>query len=148
MRARSKRMWTVSLLLIGVVVTAALLISAFRQNLMYFYTPTQIADGEAPIDRSVRVGGLVKEDTFKREDGTLTVNFVITDTAKDVTASYTGILPDLFREGQGIVARGKVNEAGIFMADEVLAKHDENYMPPEAADAMAAAMAAKTVESN
>lgn len=148
MRARSKRMWTVSLLLIGVVVTAALLISAFRQNLMYFYTPTQIADGEAPIDRSVRVGGLVKEDTFKREHGTLTVNFVITDTAKDVTASYTGILPDLFREGQGIVARGKVNEAGIFVADEVLAKHDENYMPPEAADAMAAAMAAKTVESN
>ena len=145
MKARSKRMWTVSLLLVGIVVTAALLITAFKQNLMYFYSPTQVADGEAPIDRSVRVGGLVKEGTFEREDGTLTVNFMITDTAKDVPTTYTGILPDLFREGQGIVARRKVDESGVFVAEEVLAKHDENYMPPEAADAMAAAMAAKTV---
>lgn len=145
MKARSKRMWTVSLLLIGIVITVALLITAFKQNLMYFYSPTQIAAGEAPVNRSVRVGGLVKEGTFKRDDDSLTVNFIITDTAKDVLTTYTGILPDLFREGQGIVARGKVDETGTFVADEVLAKHDENYMPPEAADAMAAAMAAKTV---
>ncbi len=145
MKPRKKRMWAVSLLVIGVALTTALLITAFKQNLLYFYSPTQIAAGEAPLDRSVRVGGLVKDGSFKRQDGSLTVSFVITDTAKDIPVTYTGILPDLFREGQGIVARGKVIAGGKFVAEEVLAKHDENYMPPEAADAMAAAQAAKTL---
>jgi cytochrome c-type biogenesis protein CcmE len=136
-------MITVAALVIGMGITAVLLVTAFKQNLMYFYTPTQIANGEAAIDKSIRIGGLVMDGSLKRTDGTLDINFEVTDKANQVPVKYTGILPDLFREGQGIVARGKMNAEGFFVADEILAKHDENYMPPEAQDALDAAKTLK-----
>ncbi len=143
MKPRRKRMITVAALVIGMGITAVLLVTAFKQNLMYFYTPTQIANGEAAIDKSIRIGGLVMDGSLKRTNGTLDINFEVTDKANQVPVKYTGILPDLFREGQGIVARGKMNAEGFFVADEILAKHDENYMPPEAQDALDAAKTLK-----
>jgi len=140
---RRKRMLTVAVLLIGMSITAILLVSAFKQNLLYFYTPTQIANGEASIDKGIRVGGLVKEGSLKRTEGTLDIRFLVTDEVNDIPVKYSGILPDLFREGQGIVARGKMDADGVFIADEILAKHDENYMPPEAQDALDAAKTLK-----
>jgi len=142
-KPRRKRMITVAALVIGMGITAVLLVTAFKQNLMYFYTPTQIANGEAAIDKSIRIGGLVMDGSLKRTNGTLDINFEVTDKANQVPVKYTGILPDLFREGQGIVARGKMNAEGFFVADEILAKHDENYMPPEAQDALDAAKTLK-----
>jgi cytochrome c-type biogenesis protein CcmE len=124
-------------------ITAILLISAFKQNLLYFYTPTQIANGEASIDKSIRIGGLVKDGSLQRTDGTLDIHFLVTDEVNEFPVTYNGILPDLFREGQGIVARGKINGEGVFVAEEILAKHDENYMPPEAQDALDAAKTLK-----
>ena len=115
-------------------IAAALLLNAFQSNLVFFFTPSQIAAGEAPQGRTFRVGGMVKTDTVKRDN--LTVQFVVTDTAKEVPVRYTGILPDLFREGKGVVAQGKLGADGLFVASEVLAKHDENYMPPEAQHAL------------
>ena len=115
-------------------IAAALLLNAFQSNLVFFFTPSQIAAGEAPQGRTFRVGGMVKVDTVKRDN--LTVQFVVTDTAKEVPVRYTGILPDLFREGKGVVAQGKLGADGLFVASEVLAKHDENYMPPEAQHAV------------
>ena len=115
-------------------IAAALLLNAFQSNLVFFFTPSQIAAGEAPQGRIFRVGGMVKTDTVKRDN--LTVQFVVTDTAKEVPVRYTGILPDLFREGKGVVAQGKLGADGLFVASEVLAKHDENYMPPEAQHAV------------
>ena len=144
MTPRRKRMITVAVLLVGMSITAILLISAFQQNLLYFYTPTQIANGEASIDKGIRIGGLVKEGSLKRTDGTLDISFLVTDKVNDIPVEYSGILPDLFREGQGIVARGKMNGNGVFIAEEILAKHDENYMPPEAQDALDAA---KTIDN-
>ena len=133
---RKKRLGLAGLLLLGVAGAAALLLSAFSENLVYFYTPTEIARGEAPAARTFRVGGLVKEGSVERADDSLRVRFVITDTSADVPIRYEGVLPDLFREGQGIVADGRLGEAGLFIAERVLAKHDENYMPPEAAEAL------------
>ncbi len=119
---------------LGIAVT--LVLNAFRSNLVFFFTPTQIADGEAPTGKTFRVGGLVEEGSVKREgDGTI-VTFRVTDSAKTIVVSYKGILPDLFKEGRGIVAQGMVQSDGSFRASEVLAKHDENYMPPEAAEAL------------
>ena len=109
-------------------------LQAFRSNLVFFYTPTQIAKGEAPKNHAFRIGGLVKTGSLKR-DG-ITVHFIVTDTAKDTPVSYTGILPDLFKEGRGVVAEGQLNNDGQFTASQVLAKHDENYMPPEAKAAL------------
>jgi len=109
-------------------------LNAFESNLVFFFSPSQIESGEAPKNRMFRVGGLVKEGSVKRDN--LTVNFVVTDTAKEVRVSYTGILPDLFKEGKGVVAQGKLDDGGHFTATEVLAKHDENYMPPEAKHAV------------
>jgi cytochrome c-type biogenesis protein CcmE len=106
---------------------------------MYFYSPTEIHAGKAPADRAIRVGGLVVDGSVRREGNSLAVQFDLTDNAAVVPVTYTGILPDLFREGQGIVAMGRINNEGLFVADEVLAKHDENYMPPEVADALNAA---------
>jgi cytochrome c-type biogenesis protein CcmE len=131
MTARHKRMWTVALIVGGVAAATAFALQAFQKNLLYFYSPTQVLSGEAPQNRVFRVGGMVEQGTVRRESGSLEVRFTLTDYAERVVVSYTGVLPDLFREGQGIIARGRLGEEGTFVAEEVLAKHDENYMPPE-----------------
>jgi cytochrome c-type biogenesis protein CcmE len=135
MTPRQKRMVTVVAILAGVGIATTFALKAFNQNLLYYYSPTQISAGEAPTSRTFRVGGLVQNNSVKREPGSLEVTFVLTDFEKEVPVSYTGILPDLFREGQGIIARGKLDN-GRFVAEEVLAKHDENYMPPEVKDSL------------
>jgi cytochrome c-type biogenesis protein CcmE len=135
MTPRQKRMVTVVAILAGVGVATTFALKAFNQNLLYYYSPTQISAGEAPTARTFRVGGLVQNNSVKREAGSLEVRFVLTDFQKEVPVSYTGILPDLFREGQGIIARGKLDN-GRFVAEEVLAKHDENYMPPEVKESL------------
>jgi cytochrome c-type biogenesis protein CcmE len=117
-------------------IAAALVLNAFQSNLVFFFTPTQVASHEAPRDRAFRIGGLVEAGSVLREKDALTVRFRVTDTAKTIPVVYTGILPDLFREGKGVVAQGKLGADGTFRASEVLAKHDENYMPPEAAEAL------------
>ena len=139
MNKRSKRKLLVVMVVFGVAVAAVLGLTAFEENLLYFYSPTQVAAGEAPDNRKFRVGGLVVAGTVVRATDSLLVKFDLTDNAKTMTVEYSGILPDLFREGQGIVALGEKNSSGTFVADEVLAKHDENYMPPEVADALKAA---------
>lgn len=122
---------------VGILSVAVLLVlNAFQSNLVFFFTPTQVAAKEAPIGKSFRIGGLVEEGSIQRESNGTTINFAITDTAQVIKVAYQGILPDLFKEGKGVVAQGKIAENGIFYADEVLAKHDENYMPPEAASAL------------
>ena len=136
MTPRRKRIFIVSFILIGISIAATLILTAFEENLMYFYSPTEIANGEAPKVRPFRIGGLVLTDSVKRNPNNLKVNFVLTDTINEIKVIYDGILPDLFREGQGIVANGKMKSDNIFVADEVLAKHDENYMPPEVAKAL------------
>jgi len=133
---RKKRLIIVAAILFGVSATVGLGLYAMQQNINLFYTPTQIVGGEAPLDVRLRAGGLVKEGSVVRDQDTLDVDFVVTDGDADVTIRYGGILPDLFREGQGIVAMGRLNEAGVMVADEVLAKHDENYMPPEVSSAL------------
>ena len=137
--ARKKRLYLIALMVIGVGIAVAFALNAFNQNLMFFYSPTEVIDGEAPRDHTFRLGGLVTDGSVQRQPDGLTVQFDVTDTAKNVTVQYTGILPDLFREGQGIVAHGSLRDDGVFVADEVLAKHDENYMPPEVADSLQAA---------
>ena len=141
MKTRHKRLLLilVGLAILGVI--AALVLNAFRSNLVFFYSPTQVAAGEAPTGKPFRIGGLVKEGSLKREADGVTLTFVVTDTDKDLAVRYTGILPDLFREGKGAVAQGKIGDGGVFVASEVLAKHDENYMPPEAAQAVGEAHA-------
>ena len=133
---RKKRLIFVFLIVLGIGAAAALGLSAFQENLLYFYTPSQVAEGAAPKGRAFRVGGLVETGSVKRESDGLTVHFTVTDTAKSIPITYKGILPDLFREGQGIVATGRLDAGGAFVAEEVLAKHDENYMPPEASYAI------------
>ena len=135
MTPRRQRLLLVGLVLGGVILSAALALRAFRENLVYFFSPTQVSAGEAPA-RAFRLGGMVVDKSVERETGSLTVRFLLTDFAHTVPVSYTGILPDLFREGQGIVAIGQM-QGDTFVANEVLAKHDENYMPPEVADALA-----------
>ena len=134
MKPRHKRAALIGGGLAALGLAAYLVLNAFESNLVFFFTPSQIASGEAPKNRTFRVGGMVKEGSVKRDN--LTVAFVVTDTAKEVSVSYTGILPDLFREGKGVVAQGKLGNDGHFTATEVLAKHDENYMPPEAQHAV------------
>jgi cytochrome c-type biogenesis protein CcmE len=131
MTPRRKRMATVAAILVGVGIATAFALQAFQKNLLYYYSPSQIKAGEAPSNRSFRVGGLVENGSLKREPGSLEVHFTLTDYAQEMVVSYTGVLPDLFREGQGVIARGKLGPDGSFVAEEVLAKHDENYMPPE-----------------
>ncbi|WP_447591846.1 cytochrome c maturation protein CcmE [Aquipseudomonas campi] len=133
---RKKRLYIVLAILAGVGIAVSLALSALQENINLFYTPTQIANGEAPVDSRIRAGGMVAEGSLKRTGDSLDVEFVVTDFAKSVTIRYRGILPDLFREGQGIVALGKLNTDGVLIADEVLAKHDENYMPPEVTKAL------------
>jgi cytochrome c-type biogenesis protein CcmE len=128
-------------------IAAALVLNAFQSNLVFFFTPTQIAAGEAPTGKTFRIGGMVKEGSLQRQPDGLTVRFIVTDTAKEFPVAYQGILPDLFREGKGVVAQGKLGADGLFTASEVLAKHDENYMPPEAQHAVDQAQKAqKTVK--
>ena len=136
---RKKRLLTVCGILAGMAVATALILTAFEKNLMYFYSPSEVAAGDAPSGRKFRVGGLVVDGSVKRVPDSLAVQFTITDTVHEMNVAYEGILPDLFREGQGIVANGRTREDGVFEASEVLAKHDENYMPPEVASALAAA---------
>jgi cytochrome c-type biogenesis protein CcmE len=124
---------------------AAFVLNAFQSNLVFFFTPTQVLNNEAPKDKIFRIGGLVKVGSLQR-DGT-TVSFVVTDTAQDIAVSYTGLLPDLFKEGKGVVAQGRLDEKGQMTATEVLAKHDENYMPPEAQHALDKAAQARTSQS-
>jgi cytochrome c-type biogenesis protein CcmE len=132
MKSRHQRLFAVGLVLAGVGLGATFLLKAMNQNILYYYSPTQLEAGEAPEDRRFRVGGLVVDDSVVRTDGTMEVRFALTDEAHVVPVVYTGILPDLFREGQGIIAHGRMN-GSEFVADEILAKHDENYMPPEVA---------------
>jgi len=136
MKPRHKRVALIvaGLAILGIAVT--LVLSAFRSNLVFFFTPTQVVEHEAPQGRNFRIGGLVEKGSVKRQADGVTVRFVVTDTAKSVPVTFRGILPDLFKEGKGVVAQGKLGADGVFAASEVLAKHDENYMPPEAADAV------------
>lgn len=133
---RKKRLYLVLLVIAGVGIAVALALTALQQNINLFYTPSQIAAGEAPVDARIRAGGLVVEGSVKRSSETLETQFAVSDGDKQILISYDGILPDLFREGQGIVALGRINENRMLIADEVLAKHDEEYMPPEVALAM------------
>jgi len=136
---RRKRLLAVIGILAGMAIAALLITQAFKKNLMYFYSPSQVVAGKAPHSRDFRIGGLVVKGSVQRNPDNLKVRFTLSDTIKKVEVSYDGILPDLFREGQGIVANGHLNGQGVFVASEVLAKHDENYMPPEVADALAKA---------
>jgi cytochrome c-type biogenesis protein CcmE len=121
---------------LGAGTATALMLKAFQENLLYFYSPLQVKNGEAPVNRSFRIGGLVVAGSVQRDQNSLLIKFDLTDTVENVTVNYDGILPDLFREGQGIVANGQLGPEGVFQATEVLAKHDENYMPPEVAAAI------------
>lgn len=136
MKPRHKKLAIITAGVAALGVASVLVLNAFQSNLVFFFSPSQVAAKEAPIGKSFRIGGLVEEGSVKREDSSTTVRFAVTDTAKTIPVVYTGILPDLFREGKGVVAQGKISADGIFMADEVLAKHDENYMPPEAVEAL------------
>jgi cytochrome c-type biogenesis protein CcmE len=122
--------------LAALTVAMGLILSAFQQNLVFFFTPSQVAANEAPVGKTFRIGGMVEKGSVKRGEDGLTVKFLVTDTAKSIPVVYRGALPDLFREGKGVVAQGRVGTDGVFAASEVLAKHDENYMPPEAAEAV------------
>ena len=133
---RKKRLIIIGAILFGVAATVGLGLTALQENINLFYTPTQIVNGEAPQGVRIRAGGLVKEGSLTRSEDSLTVDFIVTDGDADTGIQYRGILPDLFREGQGIVAMGRLNDAGVLIADEILAKHDENYMPPEVSSAL------------
>jgi cytochrome c-type biogenesis protein CcmE len=143
MKPRHKRIAMVTGGLAALGIAAALVLSAFQKNLVFFYTPTQVAAHEVPQGRSFRIGGLVTPGSVERQADGVTVRFVVTDTAQSIPVAYRGVLPDLFREGKGVVAQGSLGADGRFNASEVLAKHDENYMPPEAAEALAKAHAGK-----
>jgi cytochrome c-type biogenesis protein CcmE len=136
MTPRQRRVALVVGILAGVSIAGALALSAFRENVMFFFDPTQVASGEAPIDKRFRLGGMVRPCSVDREQGSLEMSFVVTDFQQDVPVRYSGVVPDLFRENQGVVAHGRLGADGIFVADEILAKHDENYMPPEVARAI------------
>ena len=147
MKPRHKRLaWTAA----GIAVLGAattLVLTAFNRNLVFFFTPSQVAAREAPLDRSFRVGGMVEMGSVKRQPDGVTVRFAVTDTAKTIDVEYRGILPDLFKEGKGVVTQGRLAADGSFVASEVLAKHDENYMPPEAAHAVSQAQVDRAARS-
>lgn len=142
MKPRHKKIAAITSGVTALCVAVMLVLNAFQSNLVFFFTPTQVAANEAPVDKRFRIGGLVEMGSIQRNEG-LTVKFAVTDTAEVIPVVYTGILPDLFNEGKGVVAQGRLSVGGIFEADEVLAKHDENYMPPEAAMALEQAAEAK-----
>ena len=136
MKPRHKRLALIGIGLAALAGAAALILNAFQSNLVFFFTPSQVAAHEVPQGRSFRIGGLVQQGSLQRVGSGVTVRFVVTDTARSIPVEYDGILPDLFKEGRGVVAQGMLGADGVFHAKEVLAKHDENYMPPEAADAV------------
>jgi cytochrome c-type biogenesis protein CcmE len=136
MTPRRKRLFAVLAILVGVGAATALAMLAFQDNLLYFYNPSQVMAGEAPPDRTFRIGGMVTQGSLERTEGTLKIRFIVTDFKHSIPVNYEGLLPDLFREGQGVIAHGRLTESGEFVADEVLAKHDENYMPPEVAESL------------
>ena len=136
MTPRQRRITLVVGILVGVSIAGLLALNAFRENVMFFFDPSQIAAGEAPVDKRFRLGGMVRPGTVDRQAGTLDMSFVVTDFKHDVKVVYSGVVPDLFRENQGVVAHGRLGANGVFVADEILAKHDENYMPPEVARAI------------
>jgi len=136
MKQRHKRLLFIVGGLAGLGLAATFVFNALNSNMQFFFSPTEVVENKAPQNTSFRLGGLVKEGSLDREDDGLTVHFLVTDNAESVKVTYKGILPDLFREGQGIVTQGRFNETGNFIATEVLAKHDEEYMPPEVADAL------------
>ena len=143
MKPRQQRMLAVGLAVAGLGVATLLTLQAFKENMMFFVEISEVSEGNYPQDRNFRVGGLVVEGSVSREPGELEVAFDLTDLNNKLTVNYDGILPDLFREGQGIIAHGQLDDSGTFIADEVLAKHDENYMPPEVAESLAKAAAAQ-----
>jgi cytochrome c-type biogenesis protein CcmE len=143
MKPRRQRMLAVGLAAAGIVIAVGLTLRAFQENMMFYVEIADVVAGNAPADRNFRVGGLVVEGSVRRDPGELQLSFTLTDLEDELQVLYSGVLPDLFREGQGIIAHGKMNEDGAFVADEVLAKHDENYMPPELAETLADHAAAK-----
>lgn len=143
MKPRQQRMLAVGLAGAGVVIAAALTLQAFKENMMFYVEISEVARGNYPQDRNFRVGGLVVDGSVKRQPGELEVEFAVSDLENELLITYDGILPDLFREGQGIIAHGRMGDNGTFTADEVLAKHDENYMPPEVAETLAKHAAAQ-----
>ncbi len=145
MKSRHKKLLFILMGLCGIGIAAALILNAFQSNLVFFFTPTQVEKGEAPTGRAFRIGGLVEKGTLRRDADGLTSHFVVTDTVKSMNVTYKGILPDLFKEGKGVVAEGRLGVDGQFTATQVLAKHVENYMPPEAASAIEKAQKAKTL---
>ena len=136
MKRRHKRIIFICACLAAIGAAAYLVLGAFRNNLVFFFSPTQVAAKEAPVNKTFRIGGLVQNGTLKRDTDGLTIRFTVTDTANSIPVVYKGILPDLFKEGRGCVAQGRVGSDGVFYADQIMAKHDENYMPPEAAQAL------------
>ena len=136
MKPRHRRIAAIAAGVLALGIATALVLAAFQKNLVFFFTPSQVAANEAPQGRTFRIGGMVEKGSVKREADGVTVRFTVTDMAKTMPVSYRGPLPDLFREGRGVVAQGQLGADGVFRASEVLAKHDENYMPPEAAEAV------------
>ena len=147
MKPRHQRMVAIAAGVTLIAVAVALVLNALQGNVAFFFSPSEVAEKKAPLEKTFRVGGMVEKGSVKRLPDGLTVQFIVTDTAKTVPVSYTGILPDLFKEGKGVVAQGKLGPDGVFRASEVLAKHDENYMPPEAAHALSKAAAEKAGKS-
>jgi cytochrome c-type biogenesis protein CcmE len=143
MKSRHKKLALIALVVAALGVAVALVLNAFQNNLVFFFSPSQVASGEAPTGRAFRIGGLVEDGSVKRQPDGLMVHFVVTDTARSIPVVYSGILPDLFKEGKGVVAEGRLGSDGVFTATQVLAKHDENYMPPEAAHALEQAQKAQ-----
>lgn len=133
---RKQRLYLIVLMVAGIAIAVGFALKAFNENLMFFFSPSEVIAGEAPRNNAFRLGGMVVDGSVQRPGENLLVRFDLTDFQKTVTVEYVGILPDLFREGQGIVSRGRLNREGVFVAEEVLAKHDENYMPPEVADSL------------
>ncbi|MDJ0698951.1 MAG: cytochrome c maturation protein CcmE [Woeseiaceae bacterium] len=144
MKPRQQRMLAVGLAVVGLAIATALTLQAFRDNMMFFVDVSEVVAGNYPQDRTFRIGGLVVDDSINRAEGSLDVHFRVTDTACELPVKYSGVLPDLFREGQGVVAHGRLGDDGVFVADKILAKHDENYMAPEVAESMAKHVQSKT----
>jgi cytochrome c-type biogenesis protein CcmE len=144
MTPRQRRMTLVAVIVVGVSLAGALALRAFRENVMFYFDPTKVAAGEVKVGQRFRLGGMVVKGSLQREPGTLNVHFIVTDFRNSVPVSYSNVLPDLFREGAGMVAHGRMDASGTFQADEVLAKHDENYMPPEVARSLQQGKAAAT----
>ena len=143
MKSRHKKLILIAVVVVALGAVAALVLNAFRSNLVFFFSPTQVVNGEAPRDRAFRIGGLVEVGSVRREKDGVTAHFRVTDMAQAIPVTYKGLLPDLFKEGKGVVAEGRLTDSGLFVAGQVLAKHDENYMPPEAASALEQAQKAQ-----